>query len=1163
MPGRHLRHLSHLRHLARLRHPGTPAVSAGLAAVLAVTPTGGALAAPSPDTGGTAGEGTGDRRAVTLVTGDTVHVGASGRVVGIERAEGREKVAFSIRSVDGHTHVLPVDAAPLVARGKLDARLFDITGLIEMGYDDRERSDLPLIVKHAGERTPPEKPLTEAGAKVGRKLPAVNGSAVRPSKNRGDDFWAAVTDGGGSAGDPARLASSSGVREIRLDGRVETALHESVPRIGAPAAWEAGYDGEGVTVAVLDTGVDGSHPDLAGQVIEHKNFSEAPDTADRLGHGTHVASTVAGTGQKLKGTGVAPGVRLLDGKVLDDEGGGRESDVVAGMEWAVEQGAQVVNMSLGWPDQPHTDILEEAVNRLSAESDTLFVVAAGNEGADGPGALRSPGTAEAALTVGAVDKEDRLAGFSSRGPRTGDGDVKPDLTAPGAGIVAAVAGLFDEEGTGVASLDGTSMAAPHVAGAAALLLQKNPGWDGERLKSVLTGSTEPGPYTVYEQGTGRVDVATALEREVLAEGGPVNFTLVPWPHTVREPETKEVTYRNMGGEPVELELSVRTDDAAVPEGMFTVSPRTLTVPPGGTATAEVTADTRTTEKEEAFGGVLTAVSADGATTVRTALGVHREPESYDLTIRHLDADGRPAEDGFTFLLGPDGSERPFVGDEFTFRLPRGRYALESLVPVKEGGDETALLLRPGLNLDRDTTVTMDAREAEPVSVGLSGDGAGETRAVYAEVGYCVYECAERLAPTAGGYPSYFDAFSHFGDEPDPDLNGTLVGHIGPETDDEAFVQYQGIWARETGEGEPADLYHLAWNRRGADLGGFTAEVGPEDLAEVDVTASAPVPGESAALFMAPVDPYGRSGTLANWLVTDQRRALPATYTTHVLGGIAWRPHLTADGEDSGTERTLFGDRRTYEAGRKYREQLGTGVYGPGLPADRIDPQGLPLGAARRGDTLHLQLPLYSDGAGHGGAMTAAEGRVSLRAGGEEVFTDEYDGLLTEYGYEGPFWEPFPEDEDGEPFALPAEERRYTLTAEESRPASHASVSNRVRAEWSFDSARTPEDTWERLPLSVVRFSPRLSPAVTVTAGRTFTVPFAVEGAAREAGVRKLSFEVSYDEGRTWRKAKAVDGKHLLLEHPEEPGSVSLRARLTDRQGNTLVQTIERAYLTTG
>lgn len=99
-----------------------------------------------------------------------------------------------------------------------------------------------------------------------------------------------------------------------------------------------------------------------------------------------------------------------------------------------------------------------------------------------------------------------------------------------------------------------------------------------------------------------------------------------------------------------------------------------------------------------------------------------------------------------------------------------------------------------------------------------------------------------------------------------------------------------------------------------------------------------------------------------------------------------------------------------------------------------------------------------------------------------------------------------------------------------------------------------------LPLSTVRFSPELTPSGTAPAGRELEVPFVLEGAASGGQLKKLAFEASYDEGRTWKTAQPVDGKRLSLKHPAGTGSVSLRAKLTDRAGNTLVQTIERAYL---
>ncbi|WP_231648290.1 S8 family serine peptidase [Saccharothrix sp. NRRL B-16348] len=253
------------------------------------------------------------------------------------------------------------------------------------------------------------------------------------------------------------------MKKVWLDGIRKPSLDRSVAQIGAPTAWQAGYTGQGVKVAVLDSGVDQTHPDLAGQEVAERNFTDDPDTTDRVGHGTHVAATIASAGEKYRG--VAPDARILDGKVCSLDCS--ESWILAGMQWAVDQGADVINVSLGGTDTPGLDPLEEAVNTLSAQSGTLFVIAAGNSGR--PGTVGSPGSADAALTVGAVDRQDGIAEFSSRGPRLGDGAVKPDITAPGVDIVAAKAATGSigvPVGDGHVAVSGTSMASPHVAGAA-------------------------------------------------------------------------------------------------------------------------------------------------------------------------------------------------------------------------------------------------------------------------------------------------------------------------------------------------------------------------------------------------------------------------------------------------------------------------------------------------------------------------------------------------------------------------------------------------------------------------------------------------------------------------------------------------------------------------
>jgi hypothetical protein len=193
--------------------------------------------------------------------------------------------------------------------------------------------------------------------------------------------------------------------------------------------------------------------------------------------------------------------------------------------------------------------------------------------------------------------------------------------------------------------------------------------------------------------------------------------------------------------------------------------------------------------------------------------------------------------------------------------------------------------------------------------------------------------------------------------------------------------------------------------------------------------------------------------------------------------------------------------------------------------------------ARSGNTIKAHLPLFGDSDGHESRTGLTELESSLRVGGEEISTEGDLLDIAEY-------------------TVPAGDSRYELSVDASRDPEVFPVSTRVRAQWTFRS-----DDWTRLPLSVVRFSPELSLTSTAKAGERFEVPFTVEGAATARTAKELAFEVSYDEGRTWTTAEAVDGTHLSLDHPEQPGTVSLRAKLTDRDGNTLVQTVDRAYLT--
>jgi hypothetical protein len=899
---------------------------------------------------------------------------------------------------------------------------------------------------------------------------------------------------------------------------------------------------------VLDTGIDTAHPDLAGKVIAERDFSGSSGTGDKAGHGTHVASTTAGTGAASPagsgGTykGVAPGAKILNGKVLDDNGFGSDSGVIAGMEWAVAQGAHIVNLSLGGEDTPGIDPLEETVNRLSAESDTLFVIASGNEGRSGERTVGSPGSAESALTVGAVDKADKLADFSSRGPRVGDGGVKPDLTAPGVAITAAEAAgslLADQFPSGIPgylTLDGTSMATPHVAGAAAILAQQHPDWDGERIKAVLTASAAPGSYSSFQQGTGRTDVVRAMAQSVVTEQGPISFGTQQWPHTDDKPATKELTYRNLGTQPVTLELSVdalSVDGKPAAEGMFVVSPQRLTVPAGGEASAAVTADTRAGSADGTFGGSVSAVTADGKAGVRTAVGVEREVESYDLTLKHIDEKGEPTGDAVTSLESFDRDDYVSYADEsdgeLTVRLRKGDYALNGVIHPSYESDTHAVLVQPKLRLDADTTVVIDARQAQPVEITVPDTAAKNTEATV-EIAY------DRGEGMREGRLMFLT----------PGFQGLSVGQLGPELPaEQASAQYSGDWTREDEAGRPV-AYHLAWDRTGR-LGGFSARVAQNQLAKVDFQAGVPVGGRRVQIEVSPHTP---DGDLVRGY-TDLRGDLPLRTTEYILdNGVKWSFRMwqtIGEGEEKRSESFLMKMPRTWQAGRSYREQFNVGVFGPalGVTEDAGPDTGYP-GLTRNGNVVRAYLPMFGDGAGHWGIGNYTTVESSLQADGKEISDD--------FG--------FPPTEGVTEYTVPAQDSAYKLTLDNSRDPALSPVSTRVRAQWTFRSGEAPKDKPTALPLSVIRFSPELTLSSTAKAGKRFKVPFTIEGAAAGQRPAKLAFEVSYDQGATWQATKAIDGTHLSLSHPAKAGSVSLRAKLTDRRGNTLVQTIERAYLTT-
>ncbi|WP_458190592.1 S8 family serine peptidase [Haladaptatus sp. NG-WS-4] len=317
------------------------------------------------------------------------------------------------------------------------------------------------------------------------------------------------------------------VESVVLDTKVRPALDETGDVVNATGARRQ-YDvsGKNVTVAVLDTGINQSHPDLQGSVVDERDFTGQNITDDTNDHGTHVAGIIAGDGTASDGqyVGMAPNASLIDARVCDN--GCSYSDIIDAMEYSVDNGADVISMSLGGSAYASrsNDILADAM-AYAESNDVTVVVAAGNSGNDYSNpysTVETPGIHEHAITVGASDKYGNIAQFSSRGPTPVGRYVKPDLVAPGVGIRSA-----DASSDGYVGMSGTSMATPVVSGTAALMLEFHPNWSSTRVKNVLSSTADPlGSYDVYTQGAGRIDAGEAIGSDVEIAPGTTDFGIV-------------------------------------------------------------------------------------------------------------------------------------------------------------------------------------------------------------------------------------------------------------------------------------------------------------------------------------------------------------------------------------------------------------------------------------------------------------------------------------------------------------------------------------------------------------------------------------------------------------------------------------------------------------
>jgi thermitase len=310
-----------------------------------------------------------------------------------------------------------------------------------------------------------------------------------------------------------RLASAPGVDAASVDAPV-TAMRTpndpllpaqwAVRRVGAPAAWntETGQRNH-VLVAVLDTGVDATHPELIGHVRSGGDFVDGDaDPSDEQGHGTAVSGVIAAATDNKEGVaGISWGATILAERVLGPAGSGSMCTVAAGILDAVDAGARVLNLSLGGPSGGCPFVLQEALS-YAHDHGALAVVSAGNDGAKG-NPVDYPAGCDGAFAVAATDQADRRAPFSEYGPQI-------DISAPGVSVLTT---SWSVNGThGYAYASGTSLSAPIVSGAAALLLSRHPDWTVDQVRARLVATARDlGPRGRDDRfGAGRVDIARAL-----------------------------------------------------------------------------------------------------------------------------------------------------------------------------------------------------------------------------------------------------------------------------------------------------------------------------------------------------------------------------------------------------------------------------------------------------------------------------------------------------------------------------------------------------------------------------------------------------------------------------------------------------------------------------
>ncbi|WP_394822260.1 S8 family serine peptidase [Pendulispora albinea] len=1084
---------------------------------------------------------TGQPTTVTLITGDRVRVTPlpNGKhAFTVEPGTGREHIAFyQSQSTRGSTEkitVLPEDAAPLVAAGRLDPQLFDVVALMQQSAGDAHGSSLRYIVTH----TPGIRALAMPSVRAAKPLASIHGEAVAVDAKDVGRFWGGLT----AHAPPMQSATlAGGVAKVWLDAIVQPVLAESVPQIGGPVAWQRGLTGKGVTVAILDTGIRTEHPDFKDRIAEARDFTGTdPAAGDDKGHGTHCAGAIAGTGAASEGRykGVAPDAKLLVGKVCTIAGCST-SGILEGMEWAAAR-APLVSISLG-SDNPSdgTDPMSQAVDALTAQYGTLFVVAAGNAGESQ--SIGSPGAADAALTVGSMTKQGTMSYFSSRGPRVRDYAVKPDIVATGSDIVSARAkgtpnGDFDPVDDGYARLSGTSMATPQVAGAAALLLQQHPDWKAPELKAALMGSAaRVTDAKVADQGAGRVDLARATGQTIRARTTSLGFGMVRYPHS--QPTTKTVTYQNDGDTAVTLALApsiTGADGSTGPANLITVSPRQITVPAHGRADANITLNS-TNDVAGLYSGWLSAATAPGDPRDEQALvipiTVFEEPLAYDLTLRLTDRSGHlPQSYEVTMVDVAVNEAQHRISHLFdsegkaVVRVRPGTYDIHAFIgEIDPDGSPRphTLISQPGIAVTQgDVEVPLDGRRAKPVTIKV------DRRASFT---------AARMVVTSNDGLDVLGIVARDGTRIFATPTKTVRDH------GYAFIYSPALTSPAGSSGRNPYIYQLGFVERGRIPNQLGYRVRDRELARVETDYFA----QGTAMNVQRHEQF-IVGDYLGVFFDPRDQALPGRTTEYYSPG-HWSHWATWNDGRVDAEYTV--GLTEWKAGYHHQD-WNRAPIGPAFNAGVVRSETCRFERGRIAPCLV---------AGIGMASPSENGHFSQLSPYNKVTTG-----TTTLSRDGVILGTSPKPGSGK-FEVAPGAGTYTLRSQAARTVPWSALGTRIDAAWTFRTEPPAgSDLLSVPPLMIVRADLPVDRNSAIRAGRLAFMTLNVEGQPGQPNpkVDTLALDVSYDDGQSWRTTKVhVAGRrgYAILQPPRREGFGSLRIHARDTDGNEVTHTVVRAF----